>query len=176
MARRPRTARRPGVQSQLPRRTDARPGSQVIAQYYNFLRLGRDVASGLADRIAELDPFRLLTDGRQLPVFAFTTADHNPGFNIFDVSAALREQGWLVPAYTFPANRQDLAVLPIVVRNGFSHDLSDLLIDALHRPCPRIEHQHHSQHGPETASFSHGAETTTTQNQHTYQHPTNHDQ
>jgi hypothetical protein len=69
-----------------------------------------------------------------------------------------------------------LAVLRIVVRNGFSHDLSDLLIDALHRALPRLEHQHHSQHGPETASFSHGAETTTTQNQHTYQHPTNHDQ
>jgi glutamate decarboxylase len=149
----------------------SRPGSQVIAQYYNFLRLGRDgyrriqqycrdVASGLADRIAELGPFQLLTDGRQLPVFAFTVADHNAGFNVFDVSAALREQGWLVPAYTFPANRQDLAVLRIVIRNGFSHDLSDLLIDALHRALPRLERQDHAQHGPETASFSHGAETT----------------
>ena len=46
---------------------------------------------------------------------------------MFDVSAALRERGWLVPAYTFPADREDLAVLRVVVRNGFTHDLADLL-------------------------------------------------
>ena len=60
----------------------SRPGGQVIAQYYNFLRLGRDgyrrvqfscraVAKRLSGEIAELGPFRLLTDGTQLPVFAF---------------------------------------------------------------------------------------------------------
>jgi glutamate decarboxylase len=37
----------------------------------------------------------------------------------------------LVPAYTFPENRQDLSVLPVVVRNGFSHDLSDLFLSHL---------------------------------------------
>lgn len=57
-------------------------------------------------------------------MFAFTVADG--GFSVFDVSAALRERGWLVPAYTLPANREDLAVLRMVVRNGFTHDLADL--------------------------------------------------
>ena len=47
---------------------------------------------------------------------------------MFDVSERLREHGWLVPAYTFPENRQDLAALRIVVRNGFSRDLADLLV------------------------------------------------
>ena len=99
----------------------SRPGAQVAAQYYNFLRLGmdgyrrvqrycREVASELAERIGHLGPFRLLTDGRQLPVFAFTLAENETDYSVFDVSAALREHGWLVPAYTFPSHREDLAV------------------------------------------------------------------
>ncbi|MGW0179166.1 glutamate decarboxylase [Nocardia sp. NPDC003345] len=148
----------------------SRPGAQVVAQYYTFLRLGhrgyervqgycREVAAALADRIAALGPFRLLTDGRQLPVFAFTLAPEETGYSVFDVSAALREQGWLVPAYTFPADREDLAVLRIVVRNGFSHDLADLLIEALQRALPRLRAQQAPQRGAEAASFSHGADT-----------------
>jgi glutamate decarboxylase len=146
----------------------SRPGAQVVAQYYNFVRLGRsgyqrvqqycrDVASNLADRIAQLGPFRLLTDGRELPVFAFTLADGEDGYSVFDLSAALREEGWLVPAYTFPANREDLSVLRIVVRNGFSHDLADLLIDAIERVLPRLRNQDKPQRGEESASFAHGA-------------------
>ena len=54
-------------------------------------------------------------------------------YTVFDVSRALREHGWLVPAYTFPENRQDLAVLRIVVRNGFDRDLADLFLADLQR-------------------------------------------
>ncbi|TCK21713.1 glutamate decarboxylase [Pseudonocardia endophytica] len=145
----------------------SRPGAQVIAQYYNFLRLGhdgyrrvqqtcRDVATRLSATIADLGPFRLITDGSQLPVFAFTVDDGQP-FSVFDVSGALREQGWLVPAYTFPADRTDVAALRIVVRNGFSHDLADLLVDDLRRVLPRLSAQAGPQRGPEGASFAHGA-------------------
>jgi glutamate decarboxylase len=151
----------------------SRPGAQVVAQYYNFLRLGtdgyrrvqqysRDVASGLADRIARLGPFRLLTDGRQLPVFAFTLADGEDRYSVFDVSAALRERGWLVPAYTFPAHREDLSALRIVVRNGFSNDLADLLMDDLGQALPRLRGQATPQRGEDAASFSHGADTART--------------
>jgi glutamate/tyrosine decarboxylase-like PLP-dependent enzyme len=56
-------------------------------------------------------------------------------YSVFDVSAALREHGWLVPAYTFPANREDLSVLRIVVRNGFTHDLADLLLATWSGSC-----------------------------------------
>jgi glutamate decarboxylase len=147
----------------------SRPGAQVVAQYYNFLRLGfdgyrrvqgtcREVASRLARGIAELGPFRLLTDGQELPVFAVTLADDQTGYSVFDVSAALREHGWQVPAYTFPANRSELAVLRVVVRNGFSHDLADLLLADLAQELPRLTRQHQPQRGRESASFSHGAE------------------
>jgi glutamate decarboxylase len=148
----------------------SRPGAQVAAQYYNFVRLGfegyrrvqqvcRDVATRLAAEIAKLGPFRLLTDGSQLPVFAFTLNDDVTGYSVFDVSAGLRESGWLVPAYTFPANRTDLAALRIVVRNGFSHDMADMLLTDLGALLPRLTRQAEPVRGAEAASFAHGAGT-----------------
>jgi glutamate decarboxylase len=130
----------------------SRPGAQVVAQYYSFLRLGRDgyravqqasrdVAQSLARRIEELGDFRLITRGDQLPVFAFTTVDGITSYDVFDVSRRLRERGWLVPAYTFPPDREDLAVLRIVCRNGFSTDLGDLLIADLSRLLPQLREQ-----------------------------------
>ena len=75
---------------------------------------------------------------------------------MFDVSRRLRERGWLVPAYTFPANREDLAVLRVVVRNGFSHDLADLLIEDLANLLPWLQKQSGPMLGPEDApSFHH---------------------
>jgi glutamate decarboxylase len=122
----------------------SRPGSQVIAQYYNFLRLGRDgyravqqgcqdVARRLSTGIAELGPFELLTDGSELPVFAFKLRDEVANYTVFDVSRALRVYGWQVPAYTLPANLEDVAVLRVVVRNGFSGAMADILLSHLER-------------------------------------------
>jgi glutamate decarboxylase len=114
----------------------------------------REVATSLSARIAKLGPFQLLTDGNELPVFAFTVADD--GFSVFDLSAALRESGWLVPAYTFPANREDLAALRVVVRNGFTHDMADLFVADLESCLPRLRAQRAPVRGPEAASFAHG--------------------
>ncbi|MDX6643783.1 MAG: glutamate decarboxylase, partial [Solirubrobacteraceae bacterium] len=93
----------------------------------------RDVAQQLANDIGECDALETLTDGRELPAFAFKLADGDHGFDVFDISIRLREGSWIVPAYTFPRNREDLAVLRIVVRNGFSQDLADILMDDLER-------------------------------------------
>jgi glutamate decarboxylase len=145
----------------------SRPGAQVVAQYYNFLRLGfegyrrvqgyaREVATGLADRIAQLGPFDLLTRGDELPVFAFTLSDEVDNFTVFDVSNALRERGWLVPAYTFPENRTDLAALRVVVKRGFGHDMADLLVRDLERQLPRLQKQSAPLHdGSEASGFHH---------------------
>jgi len=135
----------------------SRPGAQVVAQYYNFLRLGfngyrrvqgyaREVATRLSGRIEELGPFELLTRGDELPVFAFALAKGVGNYTVFDVSNALRERGWQVPAYTFPANRADLAALRVVVRRGFTHDLADMLVDDLKRQLPRLERQPEPAH------------------------------
>ncbi len=129
----------------------SRPGSQVAAQYYNFVRLGfegylavqlacQEVAMYLAAQIAAMGPFDLLSDGTELPVLAFRLTDPDrSGYTVFDVSERLRLRGWLVPAYTFPANLQDTAVLRIVVRNGFSRDLADLLISDLRTQVETLE-------------------------------------
>ncbi|KAB2974016.1 glutamate decarboxylase [Streptomyces sp. SS1-1] len=132
----------------------SRPGAQVVAQYYSLLRLGRDgyravqqaardVAGRVAEAVEELGDFRLLTRGDQLPVFAFTTAPDVTRFDVFDVSRRLREAGWLVPAYTFPPNREDLSVLRVVCRNGFSEDLADLFVDDLRRSLEDLRRQPH---------------------------------
>ncbi|WP_149184860.1 glutamate decarboxylase [Streptomyces sp. TRM49041] len=148
----------------------SRPGAQVVAQYYTFVRLGfdgfrrvqqtcRDVATRLSGRIAELDPFELLTDGGEAPVFAFRIRDGVDGFTVYDVSAALRERGWLVPAYPFPPHRDDLHVLRVVVRNGFSHDLADMLLDDLQRVLPRLSRQDRPHRtAADAGGFTHGAE------------------
>ena len=72
-----------------------------------------------------------------------------------DVSAALRERGWLVPAYTFPENRTDLAALRVVVKQGFSHDMADMLVDDLVRQLPRLHGQPEPVHAEAASSFHH---------------------
>jgi glutamate decarboxylase len=145
----------------------SRPGAQVIAQYYNFLRLGfrgyqavqtyaRDVATRLAAEIEGLGPFVLLTRGDELPVFAFTLRDDVENYTVFDLSNALRSRGWQVPAYTFPANRTDLAALRVVVRRGFTHDLADLLLADMRRELGLLGQQPAPLHTSEnSASFHH---------------------
>jgi glutamate decarboxylase len=72
-------------------------------------------------------------------VFAFTLKDTVTNYSVFDVSAHLRQRGWLVPAYTFPENRQDLNVLRIVVRAGMSLDMADALLDHLREETDALE-------------------------------------
>ena len=122
----------------------SRPGGQIVATYYNFLRLGRegyrkvhqscyDTAMYLAREIAGMGPFDVLYDGDPSAGIPCTSwklkegVDH--GFTLFDLADRLRTRGWLVPAYTMPADRQDMAVQRILVKQGFSRDLADLLMD-----------------------------------------------
>jgi glutamate decarboxylase len=144
----------------------SRPGAQVVAQYYNFLRLGfdgyrkvqgyaREVATRLSGQIAELGPFELITRGDELPVFAFRLKDEVDNYTVFDVSNSLRERGWLLPAYTFPKNREDLAALRVVVKRGFSHDLADLLVADIQRQLPRLQAQAEPVHHADAAGFHH---------------------
>ncbi len=117
----------------------SRPGAQVVAQYFNFLRLGmegytqvqqacRNTAKWLAKEIAGLGPFELVSSGEDLPVFAFRTKK-TTRYSVYDVSAALRAHGWLVPAYPMPEGMEDISVLRVVVRNGLSRDLARMLLN-----------------------------------------------
>jgi glutamate decarboxylase len=128
----------------------SRPGSEVIAQYFMFASLGRegyervisnahDVATFISSEIEKMGPYELLTRGDELPVFAFTLKPGVDKYTVFDVSARLRERGWLVPAYTFPENRQDLSVLRIVVRAGMNFDMAQLLVEHLKSETADLE-------------------------------------
>jgi glutamate decarboxylase len=127
----------------------SRPGAHVAAQYYNFLRLGyegyrqvhqasQDVAVYLSSSLAKMGPFELLTDGTDLPVFAFTVKP-DAGFTVFDLSERLRGRGWQVPAYTFPEDMTDTAVCRIVVRNGFTRDMAGLLLEDIRRQVTQLQ-------------------------------------
>lgn len=117
----------------------SRPGNQVVGQYYNFLRLGRDgytkvmqalshTARWLGDQLREVDHCEVISDGSAIPVVSFRLAGDR-GYTEFDVSHELRTFGWQVPAYTMPDNATDVAVLRIVVREGLSADLARALHD-----------------------------------------------
>ncbi|HEY4851448.1 MAG TPA: glutamate decarboxylase [Streptosporangiaceae bacterium] len=145
----------------------SRSGSNVAAQYYNFLRLGfegyrrvqqacQDVALHMSGQIARMGPFELLSDGSELPVFAFRISDESAGYTVFDLSEVLRERGWLVPAYTFPANLQDTAVLRVVVRNGFGMNLADAFLADLRRYSRTLAAHPHSHMPLAPESVRHG--------------------
>jgi glutamate decarboxylase len=143
----------------------SRPGAQVAAQYYNFLRLGfegyrrlqqtcQDVALYLSGEISDIKEFELLSDGSDLPVFGFKLRDEVTNFTVFDLSDRLRQHGWQVPAYTLPPDLTDVAIMRIVVRPGLSMDLATMLLrDIRHHvellsaaPTPATTPAHHRAH------------------------------
>jgi glutamate decarboxylase len=133
----------------------SRPGNQVLAQYYNFIRLGRsgytaihsksrDVAMHLSSQIEKMGPFKLISRGDDIPVFAFAVKEEFADkVNVFEISDHMRYNGWQVPAYTFPDNRSDLAALRIVVRGGMSWDMADMLLRDLQKA---VDAGHHLTH------------------------------
>ncbi len=121
----------------------SRPGGQVICQYYNFLRLGRegyrkihaacyDTARSIAAEIGRMGPFEVLFGGDPnagIPAVCWRLREGTePGFNLFDLADRLRVRGWQVPAYALPANCQQQSVQRILVRLGVSRDLASLLV------------------------------------------------
>lgn len=127
----------------------SRPGGQVIAQYYNFLRLGREgyskiqnacyeTALYLSDEISKLGPFEIIFDGNSkegIPAMCWKLKDEKGigGYTLYDLADRLRSRGWQVPAYSMPAKREDLVVQRILVRHGVSRDLASLLLDDIKR-------------------------------------------
>ncbi|SUC14335.1 glutamate decarboxylase beta [Proteus vulgaris] len=126
----------------------SRPGGQIIAQYYNFLRLGREgytkihnacysTAQYLAREIEKLGPFEMIFSGdckEGIPALAWKLKkDAKVTYSLYDIADKLRSRGWQVPAYSMPANREDLVIQRILVRHGVSLDLASLLIDDFKR-------------------------------------------
>jgi glutamate decarboxylase len=127
----------------------SRSASQVYLQYYNFLRLGREGytrimtnimknAGYLEKRLLALDRFELLTDSNYLPVVVLKLKDDS-FYSVFQICELLRERGWTVPAYTLPPDAQDVAVMRVVVKENFSHDMAEMFAADMKRALKRLD-------------------------------------
>ena len=146
----------------------SRPGGQVVCQYYNFLRLGREgyrkihdgcyeTAQFLAQQIAKIEMFDVIFDGatdQGIPALCWKIKEGSePGFTLYDLADRLRSRGWQVPAYTLPTNQQDVVIQRILVRHGVSRDLGNLLLGDI------LEALDYFQKHPITNSLSPGEAT-----------------
>ncbi|KEH34594.1 glutamate decarboxylase [Medicago truncatula] len=112
--------------------------SQVIAQYYQLIRLGyegyknvmencRDNMIVLKEGLEKMGRFNIVSKDDGVPLVAFTLKDpHN--FDEFQISDLLRRFGWIVPAYSMPPDAQHITVLRVVIREDFSRTLAERLV------------------------------------------------
>ena len=120
----------------------SRPASQILGQYYNFIRLGREgyrsvqenameIARYCHKRIGEMACFENYSDEVVNPLFIWCMSaeyDKTARWTLYDLQAALQQNGWMVPAYTLPKSIDDIVVMRIVVRQGMSRDMADMLL------------------------------------------------
>jgi glutamate decarboxylase len=150
----------------------SRPAGQIVAQYYDFLRLGKDgyrrvhmasydTGRYLAQEIAKLGPFEIVCDSdpkTAIPCVAWRIPEGvDPGYTLYDVADRLRVRGWQVPAYPLTGSLSDVAIQRILVRQGVTRDLCSVLLDDM-----RDAVAHFAKHpvsvgmsAQEAASFSH---------------------
>ncbi len=125
--------------------------SMVLAQYYNFVRYGREGyayvmkgmqsnAAALAEQLRANGNFELIgADREQLPLVAFKLVEGKP-YDEFDVSWQLAaERGWMLPAYTMPPNAEKVKVLRALVKQTLSREQVDRLAADIHSACETLE-------------------------------------
>lgn len=150
----------------------SRPGGQIISQYYNFLRLGKEgyrkvhsacyeTAQYLASEIEKLGPFEIIYGGQMhegIPALCWKIKEGaDPGFSLYDLADRLRSTGWQVPAYSLPADCQDLVIQRILVRHGVSRDLGSLLLEDMKRAIEHFQRHPIKEHmtEEEASGFHH---------------------
>lgn len=120
----------------------SRPAAQVLGQYYNFIRLGfegykevhtnsMEIACHCHERIGKMKCFENYSDEVVNPLFVWhmdTEYDKTARWTLFDLQATLQQSGWMVPAYTLPKDIDNIIVMRIVVRQGMSRDMADMLL------------------------------------------------
>ena len=102
--------------------------SQIVGQYYQFLRLGREgytaimsnlqrTKTFLTEKIAGTGFFRILSADVGVPLVAFCLKPPDGGgrrsFDEFDLADKLRERGWVVPAYSMPKDIKNMCAPPL---------------------------------------------------------------
>ena len=152
----------------------SRPGGQIVCQYYLMLRLGKegyrlvhqacyDTAQYLAKQIAAAGPFDLFFDGDSrngIPAVSWTLREGaDVGYSLFDFSDRLRSRGWQVAAYTMVPNIENVVVMRVLVRHGFSRQMADMLLDDVRRTLEYFDKHplEHKMTADDGASYNHDA-------------------
>jgi glutamate decarboxylase len=123
----------------------SRASSMIQAQFYNFIRLGRTGytaivknmltnARYLNERLAATGYVEILNPSLAEPVVTFKLKD-DLDFDGFHVADRLRQNGWIVPAYTLPPNAEHVTAMRVVVRDDMSHDKIDILMAHFEEAC-----------------------------------------
>lgn len=132
----------------------SRPAGQIISQYYLFLRLGREgyrkihtncynTAQYVANEMDKLGIFDIISYGKPeegIPATAWKFKDDvDLGFNLYDLADKLRARGWQVPAYSLPANAQDIVIQRVLIRQGFGFDMATILVSDIKRAIEELK-------------------------------------
>lgn len=150
----------------------SRPAGQVIAQYHEFVRLGRSGYRALhegshqnamyvAKELSKLGVFELIHDGnpsRGIPTVVWKLrTDKTYDFNLYDLADRLRMRGWQVPAYPFTGELADKAFQRILVKRDFNREMADLLLADIQSALEHFERHPitKSLSAEESASYNH---------------------
>lgn len=123
--------------------------AMVIAQYYNFLRLGKEGytkimnncienAKYLSSLLEKSNKFIIINSGKIIPVVAVRLKEEK-NYSVFDLCEKVREYGWIISAYTLPKNAENIAILRIVVREHLSHDMINILYNNIMETIEKLE-------------------------------------
>ncbi|PON45421.1 Glutamate decarboxylase [Parasponia andersonii] len=122
---------------------------QIIAQYYQFIRLGFEgyknimencmkIANVLKEGIEKTERFDILSKDMGVPLVAFSLKDSSR-YTVFNIADSLRRFGWIVPAYTMPPDAQHIAVLRVVIREDLSRSLAERLISDIEKVLKEMD-------------------------------------
>ncbi|PPD83555.1 hypothetical protein GOBAR_DD19488 [Gossypium barbadense] len=123
--------------------------SQILAQYYQLIRLGFEGYKSIMENcignalilkegIEKTGRFEVVSKDVGVPLVAFALKDSTK-YTVFHISDALRKFGWIVPAYTMPADAEHIAVLRVVVREDFSCSLAERLISHIQEVLKELD-------------------------------------
>lgn len=129
----------------------SRSGSQIIAQYYVFLRYGfqgmktiqehtKNIAMYLAQEIQKLSIFEIYNNGENIPIVCYKLLDeHSHSWSLYDLADRLAMKGWQVPAYTLPENMKSTVIQRVVVRADFFDNMARSFVDDFKEAVNHLE-------------------------------------
>lgn len=135
----------------------SRPAAQILGQYYNFIRYGMEgycqiqqtsmeVARYCHQEIGKMRCFKNYSEEVDNPLFIWQLCpkyEKTAKWTLYDLQDKLKQSGWMIPAYTMPRNIEQMVVMRVVVRQGMSHDMADMLLTDIRNAVEEFEQLHY---------------------------------